>query len=168
MEELVVAIFEATNDDGSVKFIKAFTKQLILWHRRLCHPSAERMRWIIQRTTGINFEARLVMSLLYTARNLAKSTKVPLKNAQIRVNGIKMQIWYNLDLIKPTIISGKNYFAFIINDYNCHWNFKALKTKDEIQDVFTKYMDRIIANLAVLLKNHEKIRRRLQVIWIDG
>jgi hypothetical protein len=107
MEELVVAIFEATDDDGSVKFTKAFTKQLILWHRRLCHSSAERMRWTIQRTTGINLEARLVVSLPCTACDLAKSTKVPSKDAQIRVNGVKMQIWCDLGLIKPTIISGK-------------------------------------------------------------
>jgi hypothetical protein len=81
MKELIIAIFEATSDDSSVKFTRAFIKQLILWHKRLCHFSAKRMRWIIQRTTGINFEARSVVSLPCTACDLAKSTKVPSKNA---------------------------------------------------------------------------------------
>jgi hypothetical protein len=125
------------------------------------------MRWTIQRTTGINLEARLVMSLPCTAYNLAKSTKVPSKNTQIRVNGVEMQIWCNLGLITPTTISGKNYFAFIINDYSRHRNFESLKTKNEIQNVLTKYMDRIIANLAVFSKNDEEIRRRFQIIRID-
>jgi hypothetical protein len=125
------------------------------------------MRWTIQRTIGINFEARLVASLPCTACNLAKSTKVPSKNAQIRINDVKMQIWCDLGSIKPTTISGRNYFAFITNDYSRHRNFKGLKTKDEVQDIFTRYINRIIASLAMLLKNNERIRRRLQVIRIN-
>jgi hypothetical protein len=108
-----------------------------------------------------------VVSLPYTACDLAKSTKIPSKDAQIRVNGVEVQIWCNLGLIKPITISGKNYFAFITDDYSRHRNFEALKTKDEIQDVLTRYVDRIIASLAILSKNNERIRRRLQVIRID-
>ncbi|KHJ31339.1 hypothetical protein EV44_g3345 [Erysiphe necator] len=65
---------------GVFKMSDEIMRRLILWHRRLCHPSADRLKWTIMHTVGIDLDVSDVKSLPCEACDMGKSLKYTTKN----------------------------------------------------------------------------------------
>lgn len=143
-------------------------KQLTLWHRRLCHPSAERLKWTIQRTSGIDLELNLIVQLPCLACNQAKSLKIPSTEAQKRAEYAREIIWCDLGSIKPVSILNKGFFSLITDDRSRRRTFTAHKSKDEVQQALTSYVNLTLAQLKALPSRTDGSRPRLKTVRIDG
>lgn len=75
-EASFIRAYQACFTNGYFVMSDDVMKRLTLWHRRLCRPSAERLRWTIKNSVGIDLEVSEIKSLPYKACDKGKITEV--------------------------------------------------------------------------------------------
>lgn len=137
-----------TTADGKVRMSDELMKKLILWHRRLCYPSTERLIWTIKRSKDIDIRPEDVEGLPCTVCDLAKMKKYISKNAQTRGKYSGEIIWCDVGMIQPISIEGNSYYSLTIDDSTRMKTFNAMKTKDFVQEHLTGYIQNAINKLS--------------------
>ncbi|KAI0992379.1 hypothetical protein K3495_g15807, partial [Podosphaera aphanis] len=74
-EASFIRAYQACFTNGCFVMSDDVMKRLTLWHRRLCHPSAERLRWTIKNSVGIDLEVSDIKNLPCKACDMGKSLK---------------------------------------------------------------------------------------------
>ncbi|RYP10891.1 hypothetical protein DL764_000327 [Monosporascus ibericus] len=143
-------------------------KKLILWHRRLCHPSTERLIWTIKRSTGIDIDPEDVESLPCTAYDEGKIRKIPSTDPQRRGLYVGEIIWCDVGSVKPVSIENKAYYGLIADDLSRCREYHSFKTKDEVQQSLCAYITRVTKRLETTPPDAEGRSKRVQTIRLDG
>lgn len=136
-------------------------KKLVLWHRRLCHPSADRLRWTIQNTVGIDLNPKDVESLPCEACDMGKSVKHTTKNRRDRMTNVGEGWHCDIGTLNPLTMEGYGYFCLTTEDLSRYRIFKALTHKNEA----ARELRGILTNANMELK---KRNLRVKRITIDG
>ncbi|KAI1818880.1 hypothetical protein F4861DRAFT_544624 [Xylaria intraflava] len=87
--------------NGRVFATTEVQRKLTLWHRRLCHPSTERLIWTIKWTTGIDLEPNEVEYLPCYSCDRAKAQKTISRDPQERATYPGEITWGDLGELKP-------------------------------------------------------------------
>jgi hypothetical protein len=146
----------------------ALTRKLVLWHKRLYHPSAKRLRLTIKRITGIDLNPKHIIDLPCLACDQAKSTKIPSLDSPKPATYTGEIIWCDLGSVNPESINGHKYYALITDEYSRFRSFHALKHKDEVQEILISYIMAIIAKLEARPTANGQTKPKITVIRIDG
>ncbi|RYP16758.1 hypothetical protein DL765_004935 [Monosporascus sp. GIB2] len=154
--------------DGKVFMTDEVMKKIILWHRRLCHPSTKRLIWTIKRFTGIDLDPSDVKSLPCTACDEGKIRKIPSTNPQRRATYVGEIIWCDVGAVKPVSIENNGYFGLITDDLSRYREYYSFRTKDEVQESLCTYITRIIKRLETLPPDTEGKKRMVQILRLDG
>ncbi|RYP05916.1 hypothetical protein DL765_009679 [Monosporascus sp. GIB2] len=129
---------------GRVFMTDEVMKKIILWHRRLCHPSTERLIWTIKRSTGIDLDPAM------------------------RATYVGEIIWCDVGAVKPVSIENNGYFGLITDDLSRYREYYSFRTKDEVQESLCTYITRIIKRLETLPTDTEGRKRMVQILRLDG
>ena len=160
-QEFKVA-YDACYANGIFKLSDDVMKRLILWHRRLCHPSADRMKWTIKNTTGIDLDPADVKSLPCEACDMGKSVKFTTSNSRQRMEN-KGEGWHcDVGSLNPVSLEGYEYFCLTTEDVSRYRIFRALKKKSEAAEELKTILSR--ANSELRLRHNLRVKR----ITIDG
>ncbi|POS85597.1 hypothetical protein EPUL_002996 [Erysiphe pulchra] len=73
------SVFEMSNE---------IMRRLILWSRRLCHPSADRLKWTISHTVGLDLDLSDIKSLPSEACEMGRSLKYTTRDHTPRMGNI--------------------------------------------------------------------------------
>lgn len=102
--------------EGSRKMSEDVMKKLTLWHRRLCHPSADRLKWTIKNTAGIDLDVSDVTNLPCEACDMGKSVKFTTKERKSRMKNVGEGWHCDIGTINPVTIEGYAYFCSTTED----------------------------------------------------
>ncbi|CAD6498717.1 BgTH12-01134 [Blumeria graminis f. sp. triticale] len=136
-------------------------RNLTLWHRRLCHPSADRLRWTIKNTTGINLTPSDVINIPCEACDLGKSVKYTTNERRRRAEYVGEGWHCDLGSSNPKTMDGNSYYCLTTDDLSRYRFLKPLKTK---KDAAVELMN-ILRNINAELQLEG---RRVRWITIDG
>lgn len=103
--------------------------RLILWHRRLCHPSAERLKWTIKNTVGIDLNVSDVESLPCEACDMGKSLKFTTNERKTRLKNVGEGWHCDVGTLNPVSMEGHGYFCLTTDDVSRYRIFCAQKKK---------------------------------------
>lgn len=123
-----VDLWKSYNACWSTRIFKAsdaVMKKLALWHRRLCHPSADRFRWTIQNIVGIDLSPKDIESLPCDACDMGKSVKYTTKSRCDRMTNVCEGWQYNIRTLSPSIMEAYAYFYLMNEDLLRYQIFKA-------------------------------------------
>ncbi|RYP70033.1 hypothetical protein DL771_005724 [Monosporascus sp. 5C6A] len=162
LKQALVSAFK----NGKVFMTEEVMKKIILWHRRLCHPSTERLIWTIKRSTGIDLDPNEVEGLPCTACDEGKIRKIPSIDPQRRVTFVGEIIWCDVGSVKPVSIENNSYFGFITDDFSRCREYYSFRTKDEVQESLCGYITRISRRLEA--SSPEGRRKTVQILRLDG
>ena len=109
-ETLFYSAYKASFVNGVFKMSDDVMRRLILWHRRLCHPSADRLRWTIKNTVGIDMQASDVDTLPCEACDMGKSVKFKTTARRSRMTYVGEGWHCDVGTLNPTSIEGQKYF----------------------------------------------------------
>lgn len=143
-------------------------KSLILWHRRLCHPSHKRLIETIKMSSDIDLDLSDIEPVPCTACDRAKIIKIPSTDPQERAKYVGEIVWCDLGSVKPIAISGGKFFSLIVDDYSRCKSIDILMAKDEVQEALIFYMDYVSARLEALPPDKKGMRRIIRILRIDG
>lgn len=162
-------LLNASMQHGRVLITEKITKELIKWHRRLCHPSTERLRETVKTTTGTDLDPKDVQFLPCYACDQAKTMKHASREPQRRADYPGEILWCDLGEMKPISMKNHRYFTLIIDDDSRYRSFKAHKTKDEARDTLIDYLKDIRGSLKMqTLRPGETTYRKIRIVRIDG
>lgn len=91
-------------------------KKLTLWHRSLCHPSTDRLKWTIRNTMGIDLNVSDVEYLPCEACDMGKSLKFTTNERRPRMNYVGEDWHYDVGSISPVTMEGYAYFCLTTED----------------------------------------------------
>ena len=153
--------YDACWNKGIFQMSEDVMRKLVLWHRRLCHPSTERLRWTIQNTVGIDLRTEDVKNLPCEACDMGKSVKHTTKERKPRMENVGEGWHCDVGTLNPISIDGYGYFCLTTEDLSRFRFFRALKTKNEAAEELKNILSTANANLS---------RRGLRVkqVTIDG
>ncbi|RYP42863.1 hypothetical protein DL768_010167 [Monosporascus sp. mg162] len=153
--------------NGKVFMTDEVMKKIILWYRRLCYPSIERLIWTIKRFTGIDLDPNDVKTIPCIACNEGKIRKIPSINPQRRGRYVGKIIWCDIGSVKPVSIEN-SYFGLITDDLSRCREYHSFKTKDEVQQSLCAYIARLIKRLEIVPLDAEGRSKRVQILRLDG
>ncbi|KAI0999117.1 hypothetical protein K3495_g9081 [Podosphaera aphanis] len=137
-------------------------QRLILWHRRLCHPSAERLKWTIKNTVGIDLQPSQVESLPCEACDMGKSLKLTTFDRRPRMKNVGEGWHCDVGTLSPVTMEGYGYFCLTTEDVSKYRIFCALKKKSDAADELK----------SILSKTNSELRQRhglrVKRLTIDG
>lgn len=116
---------DASNPDGVFKMSDDVINLLVLWHRRLCHPSTDRLKWNIRNTVGINLDISDVRPLACLLCDMGKSLKYASNNQSPRMQNLGEGWHCDVRNLKPMIIDRFKYFCWATEDVSRYRVFKA-------------------------------------------
>ncbi|KAI1001277.1 hypothetical protein K3495_g6923 [Podosphaera aphanis] len=154
--------FQACQKEGVFAMSDDFLKRLVLWHRRLCHPGLERLRWTIRNTTGIDLDEANLQRLPCEACDMGKSLKYTTNDSQPRMKNVGEGWHCDVGTLNPTSIEGHGYFCLTTEDVSHYRIFRALKKKSEAADELKFILSK--ANIELRQRHGLRVRR----LTIDG
>lgn len=160
-------VFKLGND-GRVAMSEDTMKKIILWHRRLCHPSTERLIWTIKRSCDIDLKPEDVEALPCTACDMAKMKKFSSKDAQERSTYVGEIIWCDVGMIQPVSLRGNSYYSLIVEDHSRYRDMESMKTKGGAQQHLRSYIKKIIRYLANQPPGEDGKKKVVRVLRLDG
>ena len=154
--------YMACSVKGVFKMSDELMRQLILWHRRLCHPSAARMRWTISNTVGINMTPKDVENLPCEACDMGKSIKHMTVDRRTRLKNVGEGWHCDVGSLNPESMEGYRYFCLTTEDVSRYRIFRALKQKSEASAELKSILSRVNTDL------RQKHNSRVRQVVIDG
>ncbi|KAI0995048.1 hypothetical protein K3495_g13133, partial [Podosphaera aphanis] len=154
--------YQACWGSGVFKMSDDVMKRLILWHRRLCHPSAERLKWTIKNTVGIDLHPSQVESLPCEACDMGKSLKYTTVDRKPRMKNVGEGWHYDVETLNPVTLEGYGYFCLTTEDVSRYRIFRALKKKSDAADELRSILSK--ANFELRQRYGIRVKR----LTIDG
>lgn len=137
-------------------------RRLILWHRRLCHPSTERLKWTIKNTVGIDLMPWQVESLPCEACDMGKSLKYKTFERRPRMKNVGEGWHCDVGTLNPVTMEGYGYFCLTTDDVSRYRIFRALKKKSDAADELKSILSKTNSEL------RQRHGRRVKRLTIDG
>lgn len=136
-------------------------RKLTLWHRRLCHPSADRLRWTIKNTTGIDLNPSDVINIPCEACDLGKSVKHTTNERRRRAEYVGEGWHCDLGSSNPKKMEDNIYYCLTTDDISRYRFLKPLKRKRDAGLELMNILKNVNAELQLQVK-------RVGWITIDG
>ncbi|KHJ34176.1 hypothetical protein EV44_g3800 [Erysiphe necator] len=135
-QEFKVA-YNACYTNGIFKMSDDVTRRLIHWHRRLCHPSADRLKWTIKDTIDIDLDPSDVKSLPCEACDMGKSVKFTTSSRRQRMENVGEEWHCDVGSLSPMSLEGYEYFCLTKEDVSRYRIFRALKKSEAAEELKT-------------------------------
>lgn len=102
--------------NGIFEISDEIMKRFIIWHRLLCHPTVDRLRWTFKNATGINLNTSDVRSLPCEACDMGKSIKYATNERRPRISNVGERWHCYVDNISPISVECYKYFCLTNDD----------------------------------------------------
>ncbi|POS87584.1 hypothetical protein EPUL_001804 [Erysiphe pulchra] len=106
-------------------------RRLVLWQQRLCHPSADRLKWTIRHAIGIDLDVSDVKSLPCEACDMGKSLKYTTRDSRSCMEIVGEDWHCDIGSLTPVTMDGYKHFCLTTEDVSRYRIFKSLKHKNE-------------------------------------
>lgn len=133
----------AKNNGGKVPGVMmTAVEEQQLWHRRLGHPSLERLRKTIELTDGIPLDPKTLTDVPCEACDLGLNYKIRSKDVQARETVPGRGLHIDVGMIRPESIQNHKHFVMIVDDATRFRQILFVKQKAQVQiDLVSKIED---------------------------
>jgi len=160
------ALLTQADRAGSTFLSDELMKKLILWHRRLGHPSVERLKWTIKFTTGIDLREMDVENLPCWACDRTKIQRIDSNDAPQPATYVGEAIWIDMGELTPVSVEGHHFYSLITEEKARHRDFQSYTRKNEVQGYLKGYLNKMQTALTAVPSSDGP--RRIRYLHLDG